>query len=144
MKDLMAWVNERMKVRHMTQTELADMIDSDPQQISKWLNGHTKPRWEKMIKLVDAFGYHFEIVANDEIAKQDMDLYETAHQHGFQYGYQTAIKDMAKKMKEIRTYGGCKQAKRTERVPGVRKGPMETDKRKISDAGSYERNGRQV
>lgn len=115
MTDLIAWVNERMKARHMTQTALADMVDSDPQQMSKWLNGHTKPRWEQMVKLVEAFGYHFEIVANDEKAKQDMDLYETAHQHGFQYGYQTAIKDMAKKMREMRTYGGYKK----ERTAGV-------------------------
>lgn len=108
MTDLIAWVNERMKNRHMTNKELADMTDSNEQQISLWRRGKTKPRWEQMVKLVEAFGYHFEIVANDEKAKQDMDLYETAHQHGFQYGYQTAIKDMAKKMREMRTYGGYK------------------------------------
>lgn len=129
MTDLIAWINERMQNRRMTNKELADITDSNEQQISLWRRGKTKPRWEQMVKLVEAFGYHFEIVANDEKAKQDMDLYETAHQHGFQYGYQKAIKDMAKKMREMRTYGGYKQAKRAEGVPGVRTGSVEADKR---------------
>lgn len=128
MMDLIAWVNERMENRRMTNRELADMTDSNEQQISLWRRGKTRPRWEQMVKLVEAFGYHFEIVANDEKAKQDMDLYEAAHQHGFQYGYQTAIKDMAKKMREMRTYGGSKQAQRAEGMPGVRTRSVETYK----------------
>ena len=40
--------------------------------------------------------------------------YRTAYDSGFQRGYQTAVLDMGKRIKEMRTFGGDKQEKRAD------------------------------
>lgn len=47
--------------------------------------------------------------------KMQADDFETAYFAGYQYGYQMALKDLAKHMKGMRTYGGYKK----ERAAGV-------------------------
>jgi hypothetical protein len=43
--------------------------------------------------------------------------FEQAWGAGYEYGYQQAIKDMGKRIKEMKTYGGDKQKKRAFGVP---------------------------
>lgn len=40
--------------------------------------------------------------------------YKGAYDSGFQRGYQTAVLDMGKRIKEMRTFGGDKQEKRAD------------------------------
>ena len=45
------------------------------------------------------------------------DDWETAYKTGYEYGYQQAIKDMAKKLKGMKWYGGDKQKERAAGMP---------------------------
>ncbi|MCR5566186.1 MAG: hypothetical protein K6F61_04990 [Clostridiales bacterium] len=46
-----------------------------------------------------------------------MDDWETAYNAGFEYGYQTAVKDVIKRLKEMKTYGGDNKKERAAEVP---------------------------
>ena len=84
-------------------------------------------RAKEYVKKIDDAANMLRDYQVKELNDDRMD-FEVAYNAGFQYGYQTAIKDMAKKMREMKTYGGSKQAQRAEGVPGVRKGSVEADK----------------
>ena len=47
----------------------------------------------------------------------EKDDWETAYHAGFEYGYLTAIKDMAKALKGMKTYGGGYKTVRAGEVP---------------------------
>lgn len=43
--------------------------------------------------------------------------WETAYHAGFEYGYQTAVKDVIKRLRGMKTYGGNNKAQRAAEVP---------------------------
>ena len=43
--------------------------------------------------------------------------YEQAYNAGFEYGYQMAVKDVIKRLRGMKTYGGNNKAKRAAEVP---------------------------
>jgi hypothetical protein len=47
------------------------------------------------------------------------DDFDTAYFAGFNYGGQIMLKEIMKMLKGMKWYGGSKQVKRTERMPGV-------------------------
>ena len=59
------------------------------------------------------------------------DKWETAYQCGFEYGYQMAIKDVAKRVRRMRWYGGGYKKEHADGLPGIRAGNDETMQREL-------------
>ena len=60
------------------------------------------------------------IKADEQLMDKDVpDDFDTAYFAGFNYGGQIMLKEIMKMLKGMKWYGGSKQVKRTERMPGV-------------------------
>lgn len=51
---------------------------------------------------------------SEEKKEKPAEDWETAYMAGYEYGYQMAIKDVIKKLRGMRWYGGDKQEKRAD------------------------------
>jgi hypothetical protein len=132
-----------MRAKGINQTQLAEMTDTTTHSMSEYINDKSYPGWYSMNRIVTKMGYRIEIVPeNGQIKKTDE--FEVAYQAGFQYGYQTAVKDMAKRMREMRWYGGDKQEKRAAGVPGTDAGRAAAQQQGLQRDGASGQDGRIV
>ena len=70
------------------------------------------------------------VLKESKKGKMHAEDFETAYFAGYEDGYKQAIKDMAKHMKEMKTYGGYKN-QHAEGLPGVSKGNVKPVQREL-------------
>ena len=97
-----------MTTKGINQKELSKLTGTEEALISRWMNGKTKPTYEKMKQIADALDCHIELVPKEN------DVYETAYFAGFEYGGQMMLKEIIKMLKGMRWYGGDKPEKRAD------------------------------
>ena len=97
-----------MVTKGINQKELAKLTGTEEALISRWMNGKTKPTYEKMKQIADALDCDIELIPKEK------DVFETAYFAGFEYGEQMMLKEIIKMLKGMRWYGGDKQKKCTD------------------------------
>jgi transcriptional regulator with XRE-family HTH domain len=134
------WLKQAMRAKGINQTQMAEMTDTTTHSMSEYINDKSYPGWYSMNRIVTKMGYRIEIVPEHGQIKK-AEEFEVAYQAGFQYGYQTAVKDMAKRMREMRWYGGDKQEKRAAGVPEHYAGRAGDLQQELQRTDSEGRNG---
>lgn len=71
MTDFGKKLTEIRKERHLTQSQLADLLDVQPPVISRWENGVSKPQFDYVVKLAEILDVSFDELLGDDDGERD-------------------------------------------------------------------------